>query len=126
MVKSYFNTYSTLAVILGLIVGLGVGYFVTPEKVVTETKYINNTVEVVKTVQIPVEVVKYQSCNLDEDQAEEDAEIFEEETGRKVFDLKSSRECSDFLKNLEDSYWSDKKEVISYVDVEDGCQVYYA
>ena len=116
MVKSYFNTYSTLAIILGLIVGLGVGYFVTPEKVVTETKYINNTVE----------VVKYQSCNLDEDQAEEDAEIFEEETGRKVFDLKSSRECSDFLKNLEDSYWSDKKEVISYVDVEDGCQVYYA
>lgn len=69
-----------------------------------------------------VEKIEYRDCNDDLDAIEEDMELYEEETGRKIYTLTSSRKCGDFLDN---SYLSDNKEVISYANIKKGCKVFY-
>ena len=67
-----------------------------------------------------VEKIVYKACFDDIGAAKEDAEIYEENTGKKVYSIKSTRTCDDFILKLPSN-----REVVSYANLKDGCQVYY-
>lgn len=63
----------------------------------------------------------YKSC-VDENTAEEDAELYEDQTGLKVYKMQSSRDCEDFLMG---SYLRPDKQIVSYANIDNGCVLYY-
>jgi len=69
-----------------------------------------------------IKEVEYRDCHDNLDEVEEDMELYEEETGRKVYSLITSKDCDDFLEN---SYLRPDKEVIGYANTEDGCKIFY-
>ena len=120
------DSYLTIAYILiGLAVGLGIGFIYASEsQEETICPSCNITCPNVVIPECPA--IKdctpiYNEC-VDPDTAEEDAELYENETGKKVFEAKSSRTCKNFLEN---SYLRPDKEVISYSNVDDGCLYFY-
>lgn len=109
-----------------LLAGLGAGYYLQPN---IPTPFcpapIVNIPECPVCNPAVVEKPVYLECQDDPDLAEETAEAYEEDTGRKVYDYNTSYSCKEFLEGK--GYFNfEKKEVVSYYDNEDGCTVFYS
>jgi len=115
-----------LAVLFGVAIGIAVGAAIFYDEDVTCTACPDVTCPELVIPECPnvstsCPAVEKLSC-MTESTAEEEAELYEEETGRRVFHMTSSRGCADFL---DGSYLRPDKEVIFYADTDDGCELYY-
>jgi|GEM_PF-6860710 len=69
-----------------------------------------------------VEETVYIDCHDDLEQVEEDMDLYEEETGIRVYRYQTTRECSDFL---EKGFYQDDREIVGYADDDGDCVVFY-
>lgn len=113
--------YGTAIVLFALGLTLGALLFNEPEKVCPSYNLTCPNIVIPECPAITSCTPVYQSC-VDEDTAEEDAELYGEETGKTIYEMKSSRTCKDFLEN---SYLREDKKVIAFSDIEDGCKLFY-
>lgn len=111
-----------VVVFLALLVGLFIGITLPAEEQPVLECEVCYDCPSVDPIVIEIEVEVPGECQLDEDEAEEQREIYEQENHTDTHSYITTRTCKDFLSRD----WYDDRVIVSYLDTKDGCEVYYA